>query len=138
MSDVTNLKILVVDDVQLMRKMVVKTCQDLGLNQFVEFENGFEAWEGLVSAFVKGQPFDIVISDITMPHMTGIDFLKKVRADARFKTLPFIMVTAESEKHMIMDAIQAGVSQYLMKPFAPNALSEKLNSIMDQMKKKTA
>lgn len=132
------LKVLVVDDVQLMRKVVIRTCQDLGLSQFVEYENGFEAWEGLVAHYSRGQPFDIVISDVTMPHMTGIDFLKKVRADVRFKTLPFIMVTAESEKHMIIDAIQAGVSQYLMKPFAPNILAEKLNAIVAQMKKKTA
>lgn len=134
----SKLKVLVVDDVQLMRKMVIKTCQDLGLTRFTEYENGFEAWEGLIAHYSKGEPFDIVISDVTMPHMTGIDFLKKVRADSRFKTLPFIMVTAESEKHMIMDAIQAGVSQYLMKPFAPNILAEKLNAVVEQLKKKSA
>src|SRR6202000_1576549 len=87
-------KILVVDDMITMRKLVTKILREIGFQTFVEASDGAKAWETLCNT---SPPVQLVISDWNMPNMTGLDFLKKVRGDDRFKTLPFVMVTAEAE-----------------------------------------
>ncbi len=72
---------------------------------------------------------DLVISDWNMPRMTGIDFLKAIRADGAMKELPFLMVTSEADKEKIMEAVQAGVNQYIVKPFNATQLEEKIKEI---------
>lgn len=116
-------KVLVVDDMMTMRKLVVKICKELGFTDISEASDGSKAWEAISAA---SPPFGLVISDWNMPNTTGLDLLKRVRADARFAKLPFIMVTAEAEKHQIMGALQAGVSNYVIKPFTADSLKEKL------------
>ena len=116
-------KILIVDDMSTMRKLVTKTCQSLGFTNFVDAADGSLAWETLTNSEHK---IGLIISDWNMPNCTGIDFLKRVRADSRFKNLPFILVTAEAEKHQIVEAISSGVSGYVIKPFTAESLSSKL------------
>ena len=116
-------KILIVDDMLTMRKLVVKICKELGFSDLTEATDGAKAWEAISSA---EPPFGLVISDWNMPNTTGLDLLKRVRADQRFKKLPFVMVTAEAEQHQILEAVKSGVSNYVIKPFTAETLKEKL------------
>lgn len=124
-------KILVVDDMSTMRKLVMKTCQKLGFTDFVEAADGQLAWEVVTSDKTIG----LIISDWNMPNCTGIDFLKRVRADARFKHLPFFLVTAEAEKHQVLEAIKVGCSGYVIKPFTPESLGVKLEEAHKRLAK---
>jgi two-component system chemotaxis response regulator CheY len=116
-------RVLVVDDMMTMRKIVAKACKDIGFTDITEAADGQKAWEAMQAAT---PPFGLVISDWNMPNCTGIDLLRRVRADSRFKALPFILLTAESEGHQVAEAVKAGVDNYIVKPFTPDLLAKKL------------
>ena len=118
-------RVLVVDDMLTMRKIVVKICKEIGFTDITEATDGANGWQAISSA---SPPLGLVISDWNMPNSTGLDLLKRVRADSRLGKLPFIMVTAEAEKHQIMEAMKAGVSNYIVKPFVPESLKEKIEA----------
>lgn len=118
-----NTKILVVDDMMTMRKIVTKGLKDLGYSDIQEAADGNLAWAALDAA---NPPFQLIVSDWNMPNCSGLDFLKKLRADARFKTIPFIMLTAEAEAHQVKEAILAGVTNYITKPFTGETLKQKI------------
>jgi len=118
-------KILVVDDMLTMRKLVQKSCKEIGFTDFTEAKDGREAWELVNSA---NPPFGLILSDWNMPNATGLDLLKRVRSDSRFKALPFLLITAEAEKTQIVEAVKAGVTNYIIKPFNTEALKEKLEA----------
>lgn len=122
----TDTKFLVADDFATMRKIIKKVLNELGYKNIVEAEDGKIALQHLQDAAAVGQPFSCVISDWNMPNMTGLEFLKACRTDAKYKSLPFILVTAESEQAQIIEAAKAGVSDYVVKPFNANTLKEKL------------
>jgi len=128
-----DLKILVVDDFPTMRHIVKTLLRQNGFNNFVEAEDGALGYKMLQ----KEGDVEMVVSDWNMPNMTGLEFLKAVRADPKFKHLPFLMVTAEAEKENIIEAVKAGVSNYVVKPFTGQTLKEKLMKI-DQMNAKKA
>lgn len=115
-------KVLVVDDMSTMRKLVTKACNTMGLENITEAEDGAVAWQKIQT---EGD-YNLIISDWNMPNCTGIELLKRVRMDAQFKKLPFVLLTAETEAKQITEAIQAGVSNYIIKPFTPESLKEKL------------
>lgn len=119
-------KVLVVDDMMTMRKIVSKTFKDIGFSDIVEAADGVLAWKALCEA---NPPIGLVISDWNMPNCTGLELLKKVRSDDRFKSIPFVLVTAEAEQHQIVQALTAGVSNYVVKPFTPPILLEKLEAV---------
>jgi len=118
---------MVVDDFSTMRRIVRKILKDLQFKEVFEAENGAEALKLLESTKV-----DLIVSDWNMPTMTGLELLKRVRADERLKGLPFMMVTAEAQKENIIEAIQAKVSNYVVKPFSPEVFAEKLAKIIPQ------
>jgi two-component system chemotaxis response regulator CheY len=120
---------MVVDDFSAMRRIVRQILKDLQFQKIIEAENGAEALRLLESNKV-----DLIVSDWNMPTMTGLELLKRVRADERLKGLPFLMVTAESQKENIIAAIQAKVSNYIVKPFSPVAFAEKLAKIIPRGK----
>ena len=119
-------RVLVVDDMMTMRKIVSKTCRDIGFTDIIEAADGNLAWEALASS---NPPVGLVISDWNMPNCSGLDLLKKIRADARFKNMPFLMVTAEAEQHQVAEAVKAGVDNYVIKPFTKDNLVAKLEAI---------
>ncbi|MBI3556768.1 MAG: response regulator [Deltaproteobacteria bacterium] len=119
-------RVLVVDDMTTMRKLVMKICTDLGLTDITEAADGEKAW-ALINTEIK--PIGLVISDWNMPHLTGLDLLKRVRADARHKAMPFLLVTAEAEAAQVSEAVKAGVDNYIVKPFNAQTLTEKLEAI---------
>jgi two-component system, chemotaxis family, chemotaxis protein CheY len=117
-------KVLVVDDSAVMRQIIKKNLKELGFSVLLEAENGAA---GLKKA--GEEPVDLIVSDWNMPNMTGLEFLKAVRADASLKGIAFIMVTSESDKEKIMEAVKAGVNQYIVKPFNAIQLEEKIKAI---------
>lgn len=126
-----NTTVLVVDDMTTMRKIVQKALKEIGFSNFVEAADGQKAWEVLNETSSVG----LVISDWNMPNATGLDFLKRVRSDGRYKGLPFVLLTAESELEQVKEAVMAGVDNYIVKPFTPAMLEQKLE---ETHKKKAA
>lgn len=124
------IRILVVDDMAMMRRAVTKFCKDFGFSNFAEAADGAEAWQLISTA---KPAFDLIISDWNMPNTTGLDLLKRLRADSRFAKTPMILVTAEKEKDQILEAIKSGVSGYVVKPFTPDTLREKLEAVHSKM-----
>lgn len=123
-------KVLIVDDMLTMRKLVAKCCKEIGFVSLVDAADGNLAWEVLT----KNPDIGLIISDWNMPNCSGMEFLKKLRADAKYAKLPFLMVTAEAESTQVVEAIKAGVNNYVVKPFTSKILAEKLEA----MSKKTA
>ncbi len=121
----TSLKVLVVDDMSTMRRIVKNVLKQIGFSDLTEAENGQDALTKL-----KGGGFGLVVSDWNMPVMLGIDLLRALRADPELKNLPFLMVTAEAQNENIIEAVQAGVSNYVVKPFTAEALQGKLEKIL--------
>jgi two-component system chemotaxis response regulator CheY len=120
----SNMKILVVDDMSTMRRIVKNIMKQLGFPNVEEAENGQDALDKL-----RTESFGLVISDWNMPVMTGIDLLRAIRADDKLKAIPVLMVTAEAQKENLIEAVKAGVSNYIVKPFTAEVLQEKMNKI---------
>lgn len=119
-----NMKILIVDDFATMRKIVRTLFERLGFSKLTEAEDGIDALSKLRAA-----SFDFIVSDWNMPNMMGLDLLKAVRADDNLKNIPFLMITAESQKENVVQAVQAGVSNYVVKPFNQDTIETKLMQI---------
>ncbi len=119
-----DMKILIVDDFATMRRIVKNILTQLGFKNFIEADDGSVAWE-----ILQKEQVDFIVSDWNMPKMPGIELLKKVRADEKLKDIPFLMVTAEAQKENIIEAVKAKVSNYIVKPFTPETLSEKIEKI---------
>ncbi len=119
-------KVIVVDDSSVMRQIIKNNLKQLGFEQsnLVDAEDGEQALKKM-----NEEDVDLVISDWNMPRMTGIDFLRAIRADGALKELPFLMVTSEADKEKIMEAVKAGVNQYIVKPFNATQLEEKIKEI---------
>jgi len=120
-----SMNVLIVDDYKTMLRIIRNLLKQL------EFDNVDEATDGAEAlAKLRAGNFGLVISDWNMAPMTGLDLLKEVRADARLKHLPFIMITAESKTENVVAAKQAGVSNYIVKPFNAETLREKIEKVM--------
>ena len=99
-----NTKVLVVDDVSTMRRIIKNSLSDLGMENIVEAGDGVAAWEKIEQSLSEASPIEIVLSDWNMPNMPGIELLEKIRGDDRTKTLPFLMLTAKSEPNELEEA----------------------------------
>ncbi len=122
------MKILVVDDFSTMRRIIKNLLRDLGFNNTSEADDGNTALPML-----KNGDFDFLVTDWNMPGMQGIDLLKAVRQDPALSTLPVMMVTAESKRDQIIEAAQAGVNGYIVKPFTAQVLKEKIEKIFERL-----
>lgn len=123
-----DMKILVVDDFSTMRRIIKNLLRDLGFTNTQEADDGQTALPML-----KSGNFDFLITDWNMPGMTGIDLLKEVRANESLAALPVLMVTAEAKKEQIVEAAQAGVNGYVVKPFTAGVLEEKIAKIFERI-----
>jgi two-component system, chemotaxis family, chemotaxis protein CheY len=119
-----SMKILIVDDMVTMRRIVKNVLKQLGFSNIDEAENGQDGLQKL-----KSSKYDFVVSDWNMPVMTGIDMLRAIRADEQLKAIPVLMVTAEAQQKNLVEAVQAGVSNYIVKPFTAETMQEKLAKI---------
>lgn len=122
------MRILVVDDFSTMRRIVKNLLADLGFTNTAEAEDG-----GAAIAMLRQGGFDFVVTDWNMPGVNGIELLRMIRADEKLKTLPVLMVTAEAKREQIIEAAQAGVNGYIIKPFTAATLQEKLNKIFERL-----
>ncbi|MDF2965456.1 MAG: two-component system response regulator [Rickettsiaceae bacterium] len=120
-----DINIVVVDDHKTMTKIIRGLLGQLGFNNVEEYNEAATAFEKL-----KSKKYDLIISDWNMEPVSGLQFLKMVRAEESLKTIPFIMVTAESKKENVLAAKEAGVSNYIVKPFNSETLKEKLVSVL--------
>ncbi len=120
----TDIKILVVDDMSTMRRIIRTILNQLGYTNIEEAENGKQAL-----AKLKKEKFDFVVTDWNMPEMDGLSLVKAIRADEELKHIPVLMVTAEAKKENVMEALKAGVNNYIVKPFTPEVLKEKMEKI---------
>ena len=121
------MRILVVDDFSTMRRIIKNILRQLGYNNIVEADDGSTAWEVL-----NKEKIDFVISDWNMPQMPGIELLRKVRSSENFAEMPFLMVTAEAQQENIIEAVQAKVSNYIVKPFTAETLGQKIDKIFEK------
>ena len=122
------MKILIVDDFSTMRRIIKNLLRDLGFTNTAEADDGTTALPMLQSG-----GFDFLVTDWNMPGMSGIDLLRHVRADDRLKHLPVLMVTAEAKRDQIIEAAQAGVNGYVVKPFTAQALKEKIEKVFERI-----
>jgi two-component system chemotaxis response regulator CheY len=125
MPDYSKLEVLVIDDMSSMRLMIKAVLRDMGVESIAQAGDGEKALEVLA-----GRKFGLVICDWDMPKKTGIEVLQALRGGDRQPDLPFIMLTANSDRQHVMQAIQSGVSDYLAKPFQPQALVEKIERVL--------
>ena len=123
-----DMKILVVDDFSTMRRIIKNLLSELGFTNMSEADDGKTAWPML-----QNGGFDFLVTDWNMPGMTGLELLKQVRADDSLKTLPVLLVTAESKREQIVEAAQAGVNGYIVKPFTAKTLKEKIDRIFERI-----
>ncbi|MDR0746270.1 MAG: response regulator [Helicobacteraceae bacterium] len=120
------MKILVVDDSSTMRRIIKYTLDRLGFKDLLESENGAQAWEVLN----QNSDIGVLITDWNMPEMNGLELVKKVRAEPKCADLPIIMVTTEGGKAEVITALKAGVNNYIVKPFTPDVLRDKLEAVL--------
>ena len=117
-------KVLVVDDSPTMRRIVANTLKRIGYPDTEEAENGIDALTKLGE-----DVFDLIVTDWNMPGMTGLEFVKSLRANDDNKNMPVLMVTTRSAEEDVKEALQAGANSYIVKPFTPQVLKEKIDSI---------
>nr|WP_025299358.1 chemotaxis response regulator CheY [Thiomicrospira aerophila] len=128
-----DIKILVVDDFSTMRRIVKNLLKELGFNDFDEADDGATAWP-----MVQTGKYDFIVSDWNMPKMTGIELLRRVRADQQLKDTPFLLITAEAKRSQILEAAQAGVDGYIVKPFTATTLNEKIEKIFERVAQRSS
>ncbi len=121
------LKFLVVDDSLTMRRIVANSLKNLGYENFVEAVDGSDALNKLAA----DSTINFIITDWNMPGLSGLDLLKAIRSNEKLKKLPVLMVTTRGVKEDIVDAMTAGVNNYVIKPFTPQVLKEKINQILE-------
>jgi len=123
MENIKNLKVLVADDSKTMLRIISNTLKRLGINDIVLAEDGLEG----VEKYRQEKP-DIILTDWNMPEMNGLEFVKAVRRDN--KDIPIVMITTEGGRVEVITALKAGVNNYIVKPFTPQILKEKLSAIL--------
>jgi two-component system chemotaxis response regulator CheY len=125
------MKILIVDDFPTMRRIVKNLLKQLGYENIEEAEDGIQAYSKL-----KNNGFEFIVCDWNMPNMDGFELLKRIKSDPELRDIPFLMVTAEAEKEKVIEAIKAGVSNYIVKPFTAEVLKEKIDKILEKLRNK--
>ena len=119
-----NMRVLIVDDFATMRRIVRNILRQIGLQNVVEADDGTTAWD-----VINREKIDFIVSDWNMPKMTGIELLRKVRGSELYADIPFLMVTAEAQQENIIEAAQAKVSNYIVKPFTADTMKQKIDKI---------
>lgn len=122
------MKVLVVDDFATMRKIVRNILKQIGFEDITEAEDGNAALR-----ILKGEKIGLVVTDWNMPNMSGLELLHEIRRDEQTQNLPVLMVTAEGLKENVMEAVKAGVNNYVVKPFTAEVLQEKIETIFKKL-----
>jgi two-component system chemotaxis response regulator CheY len=121
-------RILVIDDMPSIRDLVKNHLKGMGYKNIIEAGDGEEGLKVIIQQNTSGQALQLIISDWNMPKMKGLDLLKQLRATQEFAQLPFVLLTSESERDQVTEAVLAGVSQYVVKPFSAKIFEDKLKA----------
>lgn len=121
------MRFLVVDDSSTMRRIIINTLNKLGYSEFHEAGNGKEGMDRLAT-----NPVDLIVTDWNMPEMSGVEFARAVRANDATKQIPILMVTTNAAEGDIVEALKAGVNNYVVKPFTPATIKEKIEAVLKQ------
>lgn len=120
-------KVLICDDLPAMRADLSNILRELGFQHIIECQDGKAGWEKAKSEAQYERAFDIIFLDINMPQMNGIQLLKSLRGIESYKKTPIFMVSTENEKDIIIKCIMEGANDYILKPFQPDTVKEKIN-----------
>lgn len=123
MTEKRNLSILIVDHVKAMRDILKSVLEQLGFKDITEAEGGKRAIQ-----LLREKQFDLIITDLNMPDMTGLSLLNIIKADNTLKEIPVIIVTAQSGKEYIGESIRVGASNYILRPYTPESMQDKINT----------
>lgn len=126
-------RILIIDDMASLRDLLKAYLRRLGYKHISDASDGREAYQTMIAAKLSGSPFELIICDWNMPNITGLEFVKLVRANPDWKSIPIIMLTTENEKEKVMEAILAGATNYMVKPVEEQVLQEKLMRVYQKM-----
>jgi CheY-like chemotaxis protein len=132
MLNFANGTVLIVDDNETVRQIVHSVVERLGFMKIVEAENGADAWMQVEKSVRMGTSLQLIVCDIDMPTMNGIEFLSRVRDHRVTRNLPFILLTAHAEEELVKQAIASGVTNYLTKPFCMNSVEKKIRETMER------
>ena len=124
MPQASKVSTVVVDDQMTIRSLVRTALQQIGITDVREYPSGIEAIQGL-----KSQPANLVISDFNMPGMDGLELLRAIRADARFKSMAFFLLSGRADKELVQRAVQFGANNYVVKPFTAATLKQKIEQV---------
>ena len=120
-----SITIMIVDDFTMIRRVIKKVLKEIGFTNIIEADDGTSALEE-----IKKNKIDLILSDWDMPNMDGLELLKAIRDSEGYKDVPFIMVTSEGQKHHVIEAVQEKVSSYIVKPFNPEELKDKMLKVL--------
>jgi two-component system chemotaxis response regulator CheY len=126
-----SMKVLVVDDFATMRKIIRNVLKQIGFEDITEAEDGTTALQ-----LLKTEKVGLVVTDWNMPNMSGLDLLRNIRQNSQFGNVPVLMVTAEGLRENVLEAVKAGVSNYVVKPFTAEVLQEKIEAIFKKLASK--
>src|SRR5438445_10920 len=129
------MKILIVDDYESIRVMLKDMLRQINMTQVSEASNGEEALKMIQAAYQAREPYDLVFSDWNMPGMDGLELLKFVKKTPGLSGLPFILVTTESDKDAMFDALTSGATDYVVKPFSVFTLKSKIEKCLQKLRK---
>jgi two-component system, chemotaxis family, chemotaxis protein CheY len=129
-SEYKNLRVLIVDDFEIIRMTIRKALERLLVGSIQEAKDGAEGLLKLQEMAQSGSLVDLVFCDWNMPRMSGIQLLGECKKDPRLLDIPFVIVTSESDKANVLEALQLGAADYLVKPFAPESIEKKLKKIL--------
>ncbi|MGD0235752.1 MAG: response regulator [Syntrophorhabdales bacterium] len=121
------MRVLIVDDFPTMRRILKNVLRQIHIENTLEAQNGKEALD-----LLRREEVNLIICDLLMPEMTGMELLRVCKDDPRISHIPFILVTAEAQKETVMDAIKAGVDNYITKPFTPDRLQDAIKKTMEK------
>ena len=125
-------RILLVEDIPTMRKIIITMLEQVGFNNIEQASDGELAWKRIEETFRYKREYDLVLSDWNMPQMSGLELLKKIRGDERFEKIPFLMVTGQDDQDKIKEAVEAGVTDFIVKPFTQVVLEKKIAKILEK------
>lgn len=128
-ATILNKRVLIVDDMGAIREALLGVLKTIGFTDITQAVDGLDAWDKALGKLAAGSPFELIFSDINMPKCNGINFLKLVRENANYKSVPVLMVTSENELNIILDAVQAGANSYILKPFNKVTIEQKITEV---------
>jgi len=133
----TKTRFLIVDDYDMVLTMLRENLRTIGFKgDLISAADGQEGFDALAAQEEKGEPVQFIISDLLMPGMSGLDFLKKIRADEKYKDIPFLILTSDNDSENMMNVIKCGASNILLKPWTADSLTEKIALCWNKHEKK--